>query len=105
MSFSISNLRRLSLAPRASFARLSGVVMMAFTLAVAAASAHAADTPTLTIGIATTPQIGALQEAAREAKAQGLDVKIIEFTDWNTPNAALANKDIDVNYFQHIPFL
>jgi D-methionine transport system substrate-binding protein len=79
--------------------------MMAFTLAVAAASAHAADTPTLTIGIATTPQIGALQEAAREAKAQGLDVKIIEFTDWNTPNAALANKDIDVNYFQHIPFL
>jgi D-methionine transport system substrate-binding protein len=53
----------------------------------------------------TTPQIAALQEAAREAKAQGLDVKIIEFTDWNTPNAALANKDIDVNYFQHIPFL
>lgn len=32
-------------------------------------------------------------------------MKIIEFTDWNTPNAALANKDIDVNYFQHIPFL
>ena len=32
-------------------------------------------------------------------------MKIVEFTDWNTPNAALANKDIDVNYFQHIPFL
>jgi D-methionine transport system substrate-binding protein len=79
--------------------------MMALTFAVTASSVYAADTPTLTIGIATTPQIGALQEAAREAKAQGLDVKIIEFTDWNTPNAALANKDIDVNYFQHIPFL
>jgi D-methionine transport system substrate-binding protein len=105
MSFSVSNLRRLLLAPRASFARLSGVVMIALTLAVAASNVYAADTPTLTIGIATTPQIGALQEAAREAKAQGLDVKIIEFTDWNTPNAALANKDIDVNYFQHIPFL
>ena len=105
MSFSVYNLRRLLLVPRASFARLSGVVMMALTFAVAASSAQAADTPTLTIGIATTPQIGALQEAAREAKAQGLDVKIIEFTDWNTPNAALANKDIDVNYFQHIPFL
>jgi D-methionine transport system substrate-binding protein len=105
MSFSVSNLRRLLLAPRASFVRLSGVVMMALTFAVTASSVYAADTPTLTIGIATTPQIGALQEAAREAKAQGLDVKIIEFTDWNTPNAALANKDIDVNYFQHIPFL
>jgi D-methionine transport system substrate-binding protein len=107
MSFSIPTMRRLLLAPLVSFTRLSGAVATALmlTFAVAASSAHAADTPTLTIGIATTPQIGALQEAAREAKAQGLDVKIIEFTDWNTPNAALANKDIDVNYFQHIPFL
>lgn len=62
-------------------------------------------TGTLRVGVATTPQIDALKIAAKEAKAQGLDVKIIEFTDWNTPNAALANKDIDVNYFQHIPFL
>ena len=29
-------------------------------------------------------------------------MKVIEFNDWITPNAALANKDIDVNYFQHI---
>lgn len=69
----------------------------------AMSEAQAAET--LRLGTATTPQIAALQEAAREAKAQGLDVKIVEFTDWNTPNAALANKDIDVNYFQHIPFL
>lgn len=68
-------------------------------------SASAADTATLKIGTATSPQIEALKIAAREAQQQGLDVKIIEFTDWNTPNAALANKDIDVNYFQHIPFL
>ena len=108
MSSSVSTVRRLSLASLSlvSLTRLSSVVAVALTLAFAgAASNAAADTPTLKIGIATTPQIGALQEAAREAKAQGLDVKIIEFTDWNTPNAALANKDIDVNYFQHIPFL
>ncbi len=64
-----------------------------------------ADSPTLKIGTATSPQIDALKVAVREAKEQGLDVKLIEFTDWNTPNAALANKDIDVNYFQHVPFL
>ena len=40
-----------------------------------------------------------------EAKAQGLDVKIVEFSDWITPNVALANGDIDVNYYQHLPFL
>ncbi|MDR5754161.1 MULTISPECIES: MetQ/NlpA family ABC transporter substrate-binding protein [unclassified Caballeronia] len=79
------------------------VVVAAFATSFAALS-FAADA-TLKIGTATSPQIDALKVAVKEAKAQGLDVKLIEFTDWNTPNAALANKDIDVNYFQHVPFL
>ncbi len=29
----------------------------------------------------------------------------MEFTDWIAPNVSLAAGDIDVNYFQHIPFL
>jgi D-methionine transport system substrate-binding protein len=59
----------------------------------------------LRIGINSGLSADAVHQAAKEAKAQGLDVKVIEFTDWITPNAALANKDIDANYFQHIPFL
>ena len=82
-----------------------GAAVFALHLCCASVAASAADTATLKIGTATSPQIEALKIAAQEAKQQGLDVKIIEFTDWNTPNAALANKDIDVNYFQHIPFL
>jgi D-methionine transport system substrate-binding protein len=89
---------------RRIFRRSGLLTAVAVTLAATALNVHA-DTPTLKIGIATTPQTPALQEAAREAKAQGVDVKIMEFTDWNTPNAALANKDIDLNYFQHTPFL
>lgn len=46
-----------------------------------------------------------LEVAVEEAKAQGLDVELVEFTDWIAPNVSLANGDIDVNYFQHIPFL
>ena len=46
-----------------------------------------------------------LEVAVAEAKAQGLDVELVEFTDWIAPNVSLANGDIDVNYFQHIPFL
>ncbi|AJY39046.1 MetQ/NlpA family ABC transporter substrate-binding protein [Burkholderia humptydooensis] len=83
----------------------SRVAAAAFASAALAAPLAHADSGPLKVGIATSPQIDALKVAAKEAKAQGLDVKIIEFTDWNTPNAALANKDIDVNYFQHIPFL
>ncbi|WP_176042478.1 MetQ/NlpA family ABC transporter substrate-binding protein [Burkholderia stabilis] len=86
-------------------ARLLAAALLAAVFGVALSNGARADTAPLKVGISTSPQIEALKVAAKEAKAQGLDVKIIEFTDWNTPNAALANKDIDVNYFQHIPFL
>lgn len=46
-----------------------------------------------------------LQVAAEEAKAQGINVKLVEFSDWNTPNITLNHGDIDANFFQHQPFL
>lgn len=46
-----------------------------------------------------------LQVAAAEAKAQGINVKLVEFSDWNTPNITLNHGDIDANFFQHQPFL
>lgn len=46
-----------------------------------------------------------LQVAAAEAKQQGVNVKLVEFSDWNTPNITLNHGDIDANFFQHQPFL
>jgi len=69
------------------------------------ASGAAQAEPTIRVGISSGLSADAVHQAAKEAKEQGLNVKVIEFTDWITPNAALANKDIDVNYFQHVPFL
>lgn len=46
-----------------------------------------------------------LQVAAAEAKAQGVEVELVEFSDWNTPNITLNHGDIDANFFQHQPFL
>ena len=46
-----------------------------------------------------------LEAAVEEAHKQGLEVKLIEFSDWIAPNVSLNSGDIDVNYFQHIPFL
>ena len=46
-----------------------------------------------------------LETAVAEAKKQGLEVKLIEFSDWTAPNVSVENGDIDVNLFQHQPFL
>ncbi len=59
----------------------------------------------LRIGLAASPANDAVRHAAKLAEQQGLNVKIVEFTDWVAPNAALADKSVDVNYFQHVPFL
>lgn len=58
----------------------------------------------ITIGI-SPPFAKPLQVAAEEAKKQGIQIKLVEFSDWNTPNITLNHGDIDANYFQHQPFL
>ena len=64
---------------------------------------HAAE-PALKVGTTAAFAIP-LESAVEEAKKQGLKVELVEFTDWIAPNVSLAAGDIDVNYFQHIPFL
>lgn len=59
----------------------------------------------LRIGVTPGAYADSVQVAAQEAKKQGLDVEVVEFSDWTTPNVALANKDLDANYYQHQPFL
>ncbi|MET0313168.1 MAG: MetQ/NlpA family ABC transporter substrate-binding protein [Hansschlegelia sp.] len=59
----------------------------------------------LKVGVTPGAYADSIQAAAEEAKAQGLDVQVVEFSDWTTPNVALQAGDIDVNYFQHRPFL
>lgn len=34
-----------------------------------------------------------------------IDLQITEFTDYNTPNLALGDKEIDANFFQHVPYM
>ncbi|PNX07525.1 methionine ABC transporter substrate-binding protein, partial [Burkholderia pseudomallei] len=88
--------------------RASRAAAAAFALAVFAAFAvplaHADSTP-LTAGIASSPPVARLKVAAKEAQAQGLDVRTIEFSDWNTPNAAVANPDPDGHSCRHTPSL
>lgn len=59
----------------------------------------------LRIGVTPGALADSIQVAATEARANGLAVRVVEFSDWTTPNVALANGDLDLNYFQHQAFL
>lgn len=73
--------------------------------ALALAAAGAAQAETLRIGVVPGAYADAVNIAAEEAKAKGIDVAVTEFSDWTTPNVALDAGDIDVNFFQHKPFM
>lgn len=66
-------------------------------------STHAADK--LRIGVVPGAYADSIVAAVKEAKAQGIDVDVVEFTDWTTPNVAVDSGDLDINYFQRQPFL
>jgi D-methionine transport system substrate-binding protein len=77
--------------------------LIALAFSALTLTAHAADKP-LKVGTTAAFAIP-LEAAVAEADKQGLKVDLVEFTDWIAPNVSLAAGDIDVNYFQHIPFL
>lgn len=64
--------------------------------------AHAAP---LKIGANPGSTADTVEVAAAEARKQGLDVQVIEISDWTTPNVALQAGDLDLNFFQHKAFL
>ena len=78
-------------------------VLISAAIAVAVLPAVAADK--LKIAVVPGAYADSINAAAQDVKAQGIDVEVIEFTDWTTPNVAVNNGDIDINYFQHQPFL
>ena len=66
----------------------------------------APDKNVLKVGTIAGPETEVMEITKEVAKKQfGLDIKVIEFTDYLQPNAALADGSIDANIFQHQPFL
>ncbi|HTJ50607.1 MAG TPA: methionine ABC transporter substrate-binding lipoprotein MetQ [Cyclobacteriaceae bacterium] len=58
------------------------------------------------VGVASGPEFKVAQAAQKVAKEKfGLEVELISFNDYVIPNEALSQGDIDVNAFQHKPYL
>ena len=60
---------------------------------------------TLTVGASNVPHAEILEQAKPILAKQGIDLEIKPFQDYILPNTALAGREIDANYFQHIPYL
>lgn len=60
----------------------------------------------LKVGVMTGPEAQMTEVAVKIAKEKyGLDVELVQFTEYTQPNAALHSKDLDANAFQTAPYL
>jgi D-methionine transport system substrate-binding protein len=65
-----------------------------------------AQAPTrLRVGVTAGPHAQILEAVKKVAATRALDLNIVEFSDYILPNAALAAGDLEVNSYQHKPFL
>jgi D-methionine transport system substrate-binding protein len=64
-----------------------------------------AETTELVVGASNVPHAEILEEAGPLLEEKGIELKIETFQDYVLPNKALESKELDANYFQHIPYL
>lgn len=78
-----------------------------FLLFLSACNAPKKEDPNyIKVGITAGPEQEIAETAKKVAKEKyNLDVELISFNDYVMPNEALNNGDIDVNAFQHVPYL
>ena len=77
--------------------------LLAAVAAVAAFSAHAAET--LTVAATPVPHAEILEFVKPALAKEGVDLKVKVFTDYVQPNVQVAEKRLDANFFQHQPYL
>ncbi len=98
--------------------RIAYVLIAALTIAVLAltgcgtkktasdaSAAEPAKKTVLKVGASPTPHAQILEQVKDDLAAEGIDLQIVEFTDYVLPNSNLDSGELDANYFQHQPYL
>jgi D-methionine transport system substrate-binding protein len=84
---------------------IAGAMVLAFTQTAEAKGNVQKSAVTLTVGVNPVPHGELLELVKNDLAAQGIELKIVVFTDYVQPNEALLSGDLDANFFQHIPYL
>jgi D-methionine transport system substrate-binding protein len=73
-------------------------------VALVSSPALAQDKP-IKVGVTAGPHAEIFEVVKKVAEKDGLKIQIVEFSDYIQPNAALNAGDLDVNSYQHLPYL
>jgi len=86
---------------------IAGVLVLAAIQTVEAKgnSEQNSSSVVLSVGATPVPHAELLNLIKDDLAAQGITLKVVEFTDYVQPNVAVIAGDLDANFFQHVPYL
>jgi len=85
--------------------RVLSIAAIAIIAAATLIGCKKKDTAVLTVGATPEPHAAILALIADDLAKEGITLKIVEFTDYVTPNDAVEGGQIDANFFQHVPYM
>jgi D-methionine transport system substrate-binding protein len=65
----------------------------------------AAEPVTIKVGATPEPHARILEFVKEKLASEGVNLEIVVFNDYVQPNVQLYEKQLDANYFQHVPYL
>ena len=84
---------------------LGGIAILSAAILLSGCGSASSTKNEITVGATAGPHAQVVEAAAKEAEKHGLTVHVNEFSDYITPDQALADGDIDIAVYQHKPFL
>jgi D-methionine transport system substrate-binding protein len=84
---------------------IAGALVLAVNGTVEAKGNTQKSGPVVSVGATPVPHAELLNLIKDDLAAQGITLRVVEFTDYVQPNVALIAGDLDANFFQHIPYL
>lgn len=90
---------------RKSYLYLLLLVMCLILTACGGKDASKDNAKTLKVGATAVPHAEILNFVKPMLEKEGVKMTVVEMTDYVRPNLAVADKELDANFFQHTPYL
>lgn len=85
------------------------ITLLSFSLLLAGCSSKQPAAPAgktiIKVGATPVPHAEILNFIKPALEKEGVDLQIVEMNDYVRPNLAVADKELDANFFQHTPYL
>lgn len=82
-----------------------GLVAVMSAVSLLGCGGSGSDDKTIKIGVSPSPHAEILQQVKADVEAKGYTLEITEYNDYVIPNTAVAQGELDANFFQHKPYM